>query len=73
MLRRDFIKAGSIFIGGMVLLREIPLADSDIQRGHPSSNRPPHIWHHGQRRCGCATPPEKQALMEWGLYGTLPD
>lgn len=74
MLRRDFIRSGSILIGGVLVLHELPLAEPVDQNRSPSYYSDPcKPWHHGHRRCGCATPPHKQALMEWGIYGSLPD
>ncbi len=73
MLRRDFIKSGSILVGGVVLLRQIPLAEPAEYKSAQTPSRKPVLRHHGDRRCGCATPPDRQALMEWGLFRPLPD
>lgn len=62
-----------MLVGGMVLLRDIPLAGPDRPRSVTVPHHARCRWHHGNRRCGCATPPHKQALMEWGIYGSLPD
>ena len=70
MLRRDFLKASSLVMGGMLILREIPsLEDRPEYTGNVKRFKPTYRFH-GHARSGCASRPELAPLVESGIIAT---
>jgi len=74
MLRRAFLKTGTIFLGGTILLYKLPLAESYKNKlPLKGKNSCRHYAFSGHARSGCATPPEFQAHLEHGISRIIPD
>ncbi len=77
MLRRQFIKGGSLTFVGIILLADfspalgIPENKPDTKTKQ-SSNKIHRLYLHGDARSGCATPPGLSALLENGIASIMP-
>jgi hypothetical protein len=71
MLRRNFIKATALSVGGFLIIRKIPFADEPAQdeKSAPKSFRPAYHLH-GHPRSGCASRPEVAPFLEKGFSVT---
>jgi hypothetical protein len=67
MLRRDFLRASSMAMGGLLILREIPSPGNRRIRGGGMKRPKPIYRFHGHARSGCASPPELAPLVENGI------
>ncbi|UCD94411.1 MAG: hypothetical protein JSU69_11725 [Candidatus Zixiibacteriota bacterium] len=67
MLRRDFLKASSLVMGGMLILREMPNLEDRRNPGEGIRRFKPTYRFHGHLRSGCASPPELAPLVESGI------
>lgn len=67
MLRRDFLKASSLVMGGMLILGEIPSLEDRGNPGRDIRRFKPTYRFHGHARSGCASPPELAPLVESGI------
>jgi len=66
MLRRDFIKAGVLVGGGVILLHTIPFAHNFTPDQAQQVKERHRYRFHGHVRSGCATPPELAPYLEEG-------
>ncbi len=70
MLRRDFIKAGLVSLGGMIVFGGALSADAFAgdKSGNNGGKRKLNL--HGHRRSGCASRPEMSPAFESGFSTT---
>lgn len=67
MLRRNFLKTGSLTLGGMMLAGNLVFARNRITK-HPSHRtKKPHYRLHGDPQSGCASTPEYIEAIEFGM------
>jgi hypothetical protein len=72
MLRRDFIRTGSVFLGGILVAGRFsfaPRANCTLPAAPPGRKAGGIYRLHGDARSGCATPPELASLLEKGITG----
>jgi hypothetical protein len=74
MLRRDFIRAAALALGGLVVATRIGFAEDNSGSKETSrKNEGRRTYHfHGHPRSGCASPPELAPLLEKGISNMPP-
>lgn len=72
MLRRDFIKTGSLTLGGLLIIQNIPWGGlgPELPTTQRAKKRSFHLY--GHARSGCASPPELAPFREYGFALILP-
>ncbi|SYZ72683.1 hypothetical protein TRIP_C20798 [Candidatus Zixiibacteriota bacterium] len=71
MLRRNFIKATALTVGGFFILRRIPFAKHILpEEKEPVKPYRPVYHLHGHPRSGCASRPELAPFLEKGFAVT---
>ncbi len=70
MLRRDFIRTGSVFLGGILVAGRFGFTRParHAMPAAPPGKKTGRIYRlYGDARSGCATPPELASLLEKGI------
>jgi hypothetical protein len=68
MLRRNFIKAAAVALGGVLLINRLPSGMDEIPENPPKQSGAPRSYHfHGHPRSGCSTRPELAAMLGKGF------
>jgi hypothetical protein len=70
MLRRDFIKAGLVSLGGMIVFGGALSADAVADDKPENYGGKRKLNLHGHRRSGCASRPEMSSAFEYGFSTT---
>jgi hypothetical protein len=68
MLRRNFIKAATIALGGVLFINRLPSGMDETPEDTTKLSGAPRSYHfHGHPRSGCATRPELAAMLGKGF------
>lgn len=68
MLRRNFIKAASVVLGGILFINRLPSGMDEAPEDAPKKSGGPISYHfHGHPRSGCSTRPELAAMLGKGF------